>query len=132
MRRTFVLVFDVRDEPLSHSLSPFLRGEGGMRGCFHEYGLDCKQNAFDIPEDIVVPEAKSLVALFPQTFIPDGICCGFIVLPSVDFDDEALLATDEIADVADDRFLAHKLMSVNASAADAVPENRLCVYLIDS
>ncbi len=103
-----------------------------MRGCFREFGLNCSENAVDIAQHVVVPETKDLVAFLSQAFVSNRICCGLIVLPTVDFNDETLLAAHEITDVADDRLLPDKLVAVDPPVADAIPENRLCICLIDA
>src|SRR5438270_4837345 len=42
---------------LSHSLAPFLRGEGGVRGCFHEYDLNWKYDTRESDGRLIRPTA---------------------------------------------------------------------------
>ncbi|TWA91386.1 hypothetical protein [Bradyrhizobium stylosanthis] len=95
-----------------------------------EFGLNDGENTFDIPEHVVVPKAKYLVSLLAQPLITNSICCGFVVLPAVDFNDDSLLAAYEIADLADDRFLPDEFVSIDPPISDAIPENRLGIRLI--
>ena len=48
------------------------------------------------------------------------VCC---VLSAIDFNDQALLPTDEVDDVGTDRFLADELVTFHGPRADAVPES---------
>ena len=54
------------------------------------------------------------------------------MLPAINLDNQGFPATDEIADVSFDRLLTHKLVPVNLTIANAIPEHGLCVRLFDA
>jgi len=54
------------------------------------------------------------------------------VLPSINFDNEMFLAADEVADVAACRLLPHEFIAVDLPLADAIPQLRLRIGLIDA
>src|SRR4051794_3221354 len=121
-----------REAPSSHSLAPFLRGEGGVKGCLCEFGLNCKQDALDISKNVIVPEANDLITFFSQAFVSNSICRRFIVLTTVDFDNEALFTADEVADVTSNGLLPDELVAIDPPVTNPIPEDCLCVRLIDA
>jgi len=60
------------------------------------------------------------------------VCSRIAVLSAVNRDDDKFFAADDIADVIAYRFLAHKLMPIDLTLANTIPENCLCVRLIDA
>ncbi len=118
--------------PLPYSLSPFLRGEGRVRGCIREFALNFSQNALKIPKDVIVPKSKYLVTFLSQTILSQHVCDRFIVLTAVDLDHKAPLTANEVAHITDDRFLPYEFVAVDLPVPDAIPEDCLCVCLIDS
>jgi hypothetical protein len=53
------------------------------------------------------------------------------MLSAIDLDDQIEFSANEVADVAADRNLPDKLVSIDLPIANTIPENRLCVRLID-
>jgi hypothetical protein len=52
------------------------------------------------------------------------------MLPSIDLDNNQLLAANEVADVAADRLLPDEFISIDLPVANAIPERRFCVGLV--
>jgi hypothetical protein len=52
------------------------------------------------------------------------------MLTSIDFDDKQLFAADEVADVAADRLLSDKFISIDLPVTNAIPELRFGVSLV--
>jgi len=44
-----------------------------VRGGLRELGLNYTENAIDVPEHVIIPEAEHLVPLLSQTFITNSI-----------------------------------------------------------
>ena len=103
-----------------------------MRGCLCKLGLNCKYNALDISKDVIVPEAKNLVTFFSQAFVSNSICRRFIVLTTIDFDNETLFTANEVADVTSNGLLPDKLVAIDPPVTNPIPEDCLCVRLIDA
>src|SRR5439155_58415 len=80
----------------------------------------------------VVPEAENSVALVLQARITDRIRRRFIVLTTVDFDNETLFTADEVADVTSNGLLPDELVAVDPPVTNPIPEDCLCVRLIDA
>jgi hypothetical protein len=53
------------------------------------------------------------------------------MLSAIDLDDQMEFSANEVADLATDRNLPDKLISIDLPIANTIPENRLCVSLID-
>ena len=103
-----------------------------MRGSIRELTLNCAENAVDIAEYIIVPEATDFVAFIGQPTIADCILGGFAVLSAINLNDEQLLAANKIANVALDRQLTHELVSIDLPIAKSVPEDGLGIRSIDA
>jgi hypothetical protein len=54
------------------------------------------------------------------------------MLSPIDFDNDKLLAADEVADVAADRLLPDEFISIDLPVANAIPELRFCIGLVDA
>jgi hypothetical protein len=54
------------------------------------------------------------------------------VLSAIDLNDDQPFAADEIADVIVDRLLSNKFVSIDLPVADAIPENRFRIGLIET
>jgi hypothetical protein len=62
-----------------------------------------------------------------KPLVADDIAFVRSMLATINLDDKAPLATDEIRDVRSDRFLAHKFVAVNGAGAQTIPQFRLGV-----
>jgi hypothetical protein len=88
-------------------------------------GGDRFKNPRQIAQHVVVPEAEDAISLIAKPFVSWGIPRIGRVLTAVDFDHQAVFATDEIRDVWSDRLLPHKLEAVQTAIADGAPKARL-------
>ncbi len=87
------------------------------------------QNALDVGEDIVVPDAKYAVAEGCEVGIANFIGRAIGMLPAIDLDNQTLLSTDEIDVIAPDRLLAGKLeprRTDGRAVAAKAPTPRAC------
>jgi hypothetical protein len=94
--------------------------------------LDRSQNSLEIAKNVVIPESKHAISIRNQALISYRVCSRFIVLSAIDFNNEKLLAANEIADVTTYRLLPYKFMSVDLPVADAIPKNGFGVCLADA
>lgn len=86
------------------------------------------ENAFDIAENIVVPEANDVIAPLLQDARPLGIeSCSRVVLATINFDNEFQVKGDEIDNVVADRNLTLELNVVESSAAQFRPEQSFSI-----
>ena len=110
------------DARLAMTPSPW--GEGRGEGSpAPQLVRDLDQYSFDVLQDVIVPEADEPMALVLKP------SCSFIVpcllsgmLPSIDFDDEALLHAEKIDDITAQRALAAKLMAAKLPVTQVTPE----------
>lgn len=126
-----------RPPPSKGGGSAWLCGGGPARapGACHfrppnEFLKDRLGNTVEIVEHLSVPDPEHAVALcFEPRSTPRVVrlLFGLIVLPAIDFDDEALTRADEIDDVASERMLAAKAMNCKLVFAQLTPELSLAV-----
>ncbi len=83
-------------------------------------------NPVHVDDDIVVPEPQDAIAVNVKPTVAGSIPTAFRVLPTVQLDDHAAVAADQIDDVRSDRFLANELHSMNGSRTEAVPKLLFC------
>src|SRR6266851_331991 len=111
------------NRPFAHSpRSPRHKGQG--EGLFKRGGQGL-QNALDVREDIVVPDAKYAVAEGCEVSIANFIGRAIGMLPTIDLDNQTLLSTDEIDVIAPDRLLAGKLEPAEPTVAQLQPKHPL-------
>jgi hypothetical protein len=90
-----------------------LAGRGQGWGC-RKRGVDDADNAFDVLQNIIVPEAENLKLITGQTEVtlPVNRCvCIFIVLTAVDFDHKTGSVTGKIDDHSVNWNLTAKMQS---------------------
>ena len=81
---------------------------GGNFGTTREFVVDHCQNAVEILQDIIVPEAKNTIALFRKILAPDNVSLGVWrkhVLASVNLDNDPCIVAGEIREEWADRSL---------------------------
>jgi hypothetical protein len=76
-------------------------------------GHDGFQNAIYIFKNIVVPEMQHAITVISQPSVAHSIAFVDRMLAAVEFDDQPLLATNEIDDIRSDRFLPDKFVAGN-------------------
>ena len=120
--------FDIEPSPLEGEggAPPVAQQRGGEgEGAISRFGLDLIQkrfeNAFEIGEDIIVPESDHAVAATFQVGGPRRVSLGRM-LSSVDFDDEATLMADEVGDIGANRHLSAEFQTIELASADRAPE----------
>ena len=101
-----------------------------MRGSIREVDLNCDQHTFKISEHIIVPESKYAISFGREVAIANRIFGGLVVLSAIHFDHDLLFSADEVADVAADRHLPRKLVAVDLTIADTIPENGFRIRLV--
>jgi hypothetical protein len=65
--------------------------------------------------------------MLSEPSIPDQITLIRRVLPAIHFDDQPLLAANEIDNVRSDWFLTDEFMPHQAARAEMTPETKLCL-----
>jgi hypothetical protein len=88
------------------------RSEAGWGGA--QCIIDQGQNTLQIPVNVVVPETQYPEPLIRKIAIAFRVAAGMcveVMLTAVDLDDEALLETDEIDDIAGARGLTAEMVS---------------------
>jgi hypothetical protein len=81
-----------------------------------DFNQNSIQDACQVLVDVMVPESKDRKACFLQTGIPQAVLLAFNVLAAIQFDDQSLLQTEEVDNVASQRglppeFYAERLCS---------------------
>jgi hypothetical protein len=94
--------------------------------------MNGSQNAFEIAKNIIIPKSKHSVAVLSQAAISYDVCRRFTVLATVNLNDEKSFAANEITNVTAYRLLPYKFMPADLAAANAIPQNRFRVRLIDA
>ena len=80
-------------------------------------------DALDVVGHFVVPKAERSITAPVQASSADFVCvAAFIVLTSVELDDETRLRADEIHDRVSDHFLAQKPVSFETLHPQPIPE----------
>jgi len=90
------------------SLAP-LAGRGRGEGLTFEAGQEGLENPGKIVDDIVVPDVDHAVAKGAQPTVALLVCSTLRVLATVEFDDQAPLAANEVDIVSIDGLLADEL-----------------------
>ncbi len=108
------------------SLLPLPAGERvgvrGRRGSSAQVGTEPLENAVQIVEDLVVPDADDRVSGGSKIGVTDPIPHAFRVLSAIDLDDQPCFLADEIDDVWADRHLSAELPSREPSISHGEPE----------
>lgn len=114
---------------VSHLSPPAGRGRIAsaiqVRGSFRKGGSDCLKNAGQIARDVIIPKAQDAVIAIGEPFIPNGVALAVSMLATVDFHDQAPVATDEVDRVGSDRLLSNEFVSIEPSSAKAIPKRPL-------
>ena len=95
-----------------------------VRGLF-EFGFEHFQNALDVAENVVVPDANDTIATRGEIGITDLVGTTAGVLPAIDLDDQLPFATDEVDIVGSHRLLAGELKGAEPPIAQPKPQHHL-------
>lgn len=102
--------------------TPSLEGAGLLVASEGDFAGDDLQDAFGVPQNIVVPEANQAVAVGFDDRGSNIISGAFRMLPAVAFDGEAQVAAGEVDDVITDRELSRELCAAKFSGAQMRPQ----------
>jgi hypothetical protein len=95
----------------------------GVRGRCHRRCREyCIPNAFDISQNVVVPEPQHAVAMLNQPSVAHRVVLAFCMLAAVDLDYKTFLPTNKIGNVRPDRLLAYKLEACQRSRTKISPK----------
>ena len=107
-------------------LLPLPGGERvGVRGSAGDVYLLSKsiKNAFDIAQNVVVPESNDVISRFLQSPGSDGVFRTVLgMLSAVDLDDQFQIERDEINNVAGDRLLPFEFNALESPIAQFAPD----------
>ena len=115
-----------RTSPRRHSRQGFVSfsrpGEGLVGASVEDFSSDRFEDAFEVFDHVVVPEADNRVAirLDPSRALPVGRAFG--MLAAVEFDDEPEFDAGKIGDVSADRELSSEFCAFDLARAEALPE----------
>ena len=85
-----------------------------MRGSLRDQGSRNRfQHTFYIADDVIVPKTENRIIPVAQPSIAYPIALAVSMLTAVDFNNQSLLATKKINNVATDRLLTNELMSID-------------------
>ncbi len=73
---------------------------------------DCLEDALDISDNVIIPKTQNAIAMLAKPCVPNDIALAVSVLAAINFNDEPVLATDEVGHITAYRLLANKLESV--------------------
>ncbi len=96
-----------------------------VRGRIHKGGRDRLKNARYVTEHIIIPESQYSVIVIKKPFVARNIARAFRVLTSIHFDDEAAFTGHQIDNVRTDRLLSNKLVAIETSGPQAMPQHSL-------
>jgi hypothetical protein len=105
-----------------HFSFPRLRGKAGMGDCRERF-QDHVANAFDLFEDLIIPETQGPKPQLAQMGIALDIPGGVRMLASIHLDNQSSLDTDEIGDEGADRALAPEPVPSKLPMAQASPQH---------
>ncbi len=95
-----------------------------MRGSFRIQRLrDRFQHAVHICHHVIIPDPQYPIIVFAQPAVAHDVFCVALMLPAVKFNDQSLLAAEEIDNVTAERFLPNEFMAVNGARTHAIPES---------
>ena len=102
-----------------------------MRGLL-QGGEDCAENAVQISDYIIVPEADHAIAKDIQLGRPARIvlCALVSMLAAVEFHDQHRLLADEVRDKGIDRHLPSELPAIETSVTKISPQPPLDIGLV--
>ena len=84
---------------------------------------DAGQHAFEIPQNVIIPESDDFESVGLQPRGSRGVLlCLFGMLAAIDLDDQLMPQAAEIDDVIADRMLTAKLRAIEALRAKVLPE----------
>jgi len=75
------------------------------------------QNATNVRQHIIIPKSQHAITELLQKFVADLVPQRFRVLSAIDFNDDFLLSTDKVADLATDWFLSNELVSTKLTTS---------------
>jgi hypothetical protein len=86
----------------------------------------------DILNHVIVPETQHPKSGIAELTIPPHVFHRLVVLSAVHLDNDHFRTTDEIADKTFDRFLPNKLVPVDQTITDTIPQNGFGASLVRS
>ena len=83
-----------------------------MRGllCL-QFAQDCFEHAIGVGQHVIVPESEHSIAVFRKPSVARSIAWVRRMLTAIDFDNNLLLATDEVDDKGPNWFLTREFES---------------------
>ena len=81
--------------------------------------------AFRIRQDFIIPEAQHLESLAPDKGVTSWISAAFVVLATVQFDDQSRVQASKICDVRANGMLATEAETFHLSQLEGAPEPAL-------
>ena len=87
------------------------------------------QDALNISQYIIVPEAQDREAFLFKISCPDLVFIILAMLTAVYFNNKHRLSANEISEIGADRKLPPEFIAMEAFRPDGVPENCFCVGL---
>jgi hypothetical protein len=92
--------------------------------------LDARQYAFDILQDVIIPESDDSESMFLQVMSPCRILFDLVcVLAAIDFDDQSMFQATEVRDVIANEMLAAEFGAIQSLTAQMLPEDAFRVGL---
>jgi len=98
-----------------------------VRGIALDNRCELREHAFEIRQNVIVPEAHYRESLTPKPLIARRVGGFARVLPAVHFDYDTLLEREKVCHVRSNRNLPPELGGGKASIAQQVPELALGV-----
>ena len=88
-----------------------------------EFGSDGFEDAFDVFDDLVVPEAEDCVAGRFDLSRASGVSDAVSMLPAVEFDHQPCFDAGEVGDIGADQELAAEFCVFDLPGAQALPQD---------
>ncbi len=93
-----------------------------VRGALRKRGGDSFKHASHVPQHVVVPEPQNPVVVVGKPFVTNYVPQVIGMLSSIDFNDEAVFATNQVDRVETNRLLSNELKSIQPTRSELIPE----------
>jgi hypothetical protein len=129
----------MRTNPRNNRLHlALLAGRGRIASAIRVRGSirDCADNRFknarQIMQNVIVPESQDAIVVVSEPFVANDVTPTIGLLPALNFDNKAGVATDEVNGIWPNRLLPDKLVSIQSPGAKIVPQRLLRAHLTAS
>jgi hypothetical protein len=93
-----------------------------VRGALRKRGSDGFKHARHVPQHVVIPKSQNPVIVVGEPFVTNYVPRIVRMLPSIDFNDEAAFAANQVDRIKTNRLLSNELKSIQPTRSELIPE----------